>query len=146
MRKVLVSLKPQFLWFCEQLCRHRSMQTCTQAKWQSTVILFYSTLGCGLPLQEVTLGQSPPTFCPLLSLFTLLHIAPQYHLSNGALVCQLIVHPLSATNLLLIVPFIIFHSGNVSSPIPFHTGYVLDYACHSGVSCQMMNQTYERLS
>ena len=61
-------------------------------------ILFYSILGCVLPLQEVALRQSHPSFSvlcyprPYRSLFD-----PQCHLSNDVLVFQLILHPLSAT-------------------------------------------------
>ena len=38
-----------------------------------TTILFYSVLGCILPLQEVTLRQSPPTY---LSFAIFVHITP----------------------------------------------------------------------
>ena len=102
----------------------------------SAPILFYSNL-C-----PSTAGSNPPPessnfLCPLLSLSRLLPVAPQCHLSNDILVFQLILHPLSATVLLIVHrPSIIFHSGDVSSPFPFCFGYVLDYV--TLVLCLMM--------
>ena len=59
--------------------------------------LFYSILGCVLPLQEEALRQSSTFLCPLLSLSIPLLVVPQCHLSNDVLVFRLILHPLSAT-------------------------------------------------
>ena len=64
-------------------------------------VLFYSRL-C-----PSTAGSSPPPessifLCPLLSLSIMLLVAPQCHLSNDVLVFRLILHPLSATVLLIV--------------------------------------------
>ena len=64
---------------------------------QFCVVLFYSILGCVLPLQEVALHQSSIFLCPLLSSSIPLLVAPQCHLSSDVLVFRLILHPLSAT-------------------------------------------------
>ena len=95
-------------------------------------ILFYSILGCVVPLQEVACHQSPPTFsvlccpCPYRSLVPHNVISPtMFQSSNWSYTLCL---PLCASN----SSSIIFHSGNVSSPFPFRICYILYYVCHSG--------------
>ena len=82
-------------------------------------LLFYSVLGCGLPLQEVALRQRPPSFsvlcypCPYRSLLPHSVTPPTtFWSSNWSYTLYL---PLCASN----SPSIIFHLGDVSSPFPF---------------------------
>ena len=94
--------------------------------------LFYSTLGCVLSLQEVALCQCLPSFSvlcyprPYRSLLPHNVISPTTFWSSDC--SYTLYRPLCATN----SPYIIFHSGDVSSPFPFRIGYVLDCVCHSG--------------
>ena len=94
--------------------------------------LLYSILGCVLPLQEVALRQSPPSFSvlcyphPYRCLLPHNVISPTTFWSSGW--SYTLCLPLCASN----SPSIIFHSGDVSSPFPFRIVYVLDYVCHSG--------------
>ena len=99
-------------------------------------IVFYSILGCVLPLQEVAISQNPPSFsvlcspCPYHSLLPHNIISPMTLWSfNSSYTFYL---PLCASK----SPSIIFHSGNFSSPFPFHISYVLDYV--TLVLCLMM--------
>ena len=96
--------------------------------------LFYSIqlFKAVLPLQEVALHQSPPTFsvlcypCPNCSL--LLHnvISPRtFRPSNWSYALYLLLWASNNSST-------IFHSGDVSSPFSFHIGYILNYVCHSG--------------
>ena len=94
--------------------------------------LFSSILGCVPPLQEVALRQIPPSFsvlcysCSYRSLLPLNVISPAtYWSSNWSYTLHL---PLCASN----SPSIVFHSGDVSSPFPFHIGYILDCVSNSG--------------
>ena len=90
-------------------------------------MLFYSILGGVLPLQEVALRQSLPSFSvlcyprPYRSLLSHNVISPTtFWTSDRSFTLCL---PLCASNSL----FIVFHSDDVSSPFPFRIGYVLDY-------------------
>ena len=100
-------------------------------------ILFYSILGCVLPLQEVALRQSLPSFSvlcyphPYRSLLPHNVISPATFWSSGW--SYTLCLPLCASN----SPSIIFHSGDVSSPFPFRINYVLDYVCHSVYVCHV---------
>ena len=110
---------------------------------RSTQYRHNSIPGCGLPLQEAALRQSPPTFSvPLLSLSTPLPAAPHHHLFTDTPVPQLIPRPpprpppprpptppsppphlpLRASN----SPSITSPPGDVSSPPPSRTGHALD--------------------
>ena len=87
-------------------------------------VLFYSILGCVLPLQEVALRQSPPSFsvlccpCPYRSLLPHNVISPTTFWSSSR--SYTLYLPLFTSN----SPSIIFHSGDVSSPFPCRIGYV----------------------
>ena len=97
--------------------------------------LFCSILGYVLPLQEVAFDQSPPNFSVLCSLCPYHPLSPYVILSNSILVFQLISYPVSVTLCLSYGPYIVFHSGNVSSLFRFCVAlYILEYVCqcHSG--------------
>ena len=64
-------------------------------------ILFYSRL-CPSTAGSSPLPESSIFLCPLLFLSIPLPVAPQCHFSNNVLVFQLILHPLSATPLLIV--------------------------------------------
>ena len=103
------------------------------------LVLLPSILFCSR-LCPSTAGHSPPLessdfFCPLLSLFILLPVAPQCHLSYNVLVFQQILLPLSAT-LFFLWSICCLYSVNVSIPFLFHIVYVLDYVC---LSCSSPN-------
>ena len=94
--------------------------------------IFYFIIGCVLPLQEVALRQSLPSFSvlcyphPYRSLLPHNVISPTTFWSSDW--SYTLYLPLCASS----SPSSIFHSGDVSSPFPFCIGYILDYVCHSG--------------
>ena len=94
--------------------------------------LFYSVQGCVLPLQEVALCQSPPSFsvlcypCPYHSLLPHNVISPMMFCSSNPPYALYL--PLFASD----SPSIVFHLGDVSSPFPFRISHLLDYVCHPG--------------
>ena len=102
-----------------------SILICSKAEGVFYSVLFYSRL-C-----PSTAGSSPPPVLQLsLSFAILVYTAPccptmsslqwRFSLPTDLTPC--------ASN----SPSTIFHSGDVSSPFPFHTGYVSDYVCHFG--------------
>ena len=101
----------------------------------SLSLIFYSILGCFrccLPLHEVAIHQSPPTFsvlccpCPDCSLLPYNVIFPMtFWSSNWSYTLYL---PLCTFN----SPSIIFPLADVSSLFPFCIGYLLDYVGYSG--------------
>ena len=101
-------------------------QLCSDSNFILFIFLFSFILGCGLPLQDVALRQSPPTF---LSFAILVYSVPRC-LTMSSLRRRFGL----ATHL---IPFIyhsintVFHSGVVCSQFPFPFVFVLDYVCHS---------------
>ena len=90
-------------------------------------LLFYSILGCVLPLQEVALCQSPPSFCVLCHPCSYRSLLPHniispiiFWSSDWSYTLYL---PLCASN----SPSIIFHSGDVSCPFRIHHHYYHDH-------------------
>ena len=86
-------------------------------------ILFYSIFcsisGCVLPLQEVALHQSPPTFSVICYPSTYRSLLPHNAISSMTFWSSgwsyTLCLPLCASN----SPSVIFHTGDVSSPFPF---------------------------
>ena len=118
---------PHFVGSCHQSQIQLIYIETQQYKWD----LFFSILGCVLPLQEVSLCQSPPSFSVLCYPHPYRSLLPQNVISPKTFWSScwyyILCLPLCASN----SPSIIFHLGDVSSPFPFRIGYVLDYVCHS---------------
>ena len=87
--------------------------------WPIPAILFYSILGCVLPLQEVVLRKSPPSFsvlccpCPYRSLLPHNVISPTTFWSSDS------SYTLYLSFCASIRSSVIFYSGDVSSTFPF---------------------------
>ena len=86
----------------------------TEHRHADLTILFYFRL-CPATAGSSPQPQSSISLCPLLSVSTLLTVAPQCHLSNGVLLFRLILHPLYVLLIVHLLSYI-----RAMCPVHFH--------------------------
>ena len=106
-----------------------SLSICTSMDFSCT-ILFYSILGCVLPLQEVASARVFHLSLSLCYPHPYRSLLPRNVISPTTFGLPTDLTPSVCHSVLLIVHLLSFIRAMCPSPFPFHIGYALDYVCH----------------